>query len=101
MARYAKTSLYSATKFRPGGILDTLEYKGIPFAKGDLLYEIRPQYNYRPDLLASDLYSDPNLWWVFMSRNPAVIEDPIFDFVAGVKIYIPNIDLIRQVVGGA
>lgn len=100
MAGYAKTSLYGATPI-VRGTLDILKGRSLPFRKDDVTYEIAPQYNYRPDLLASDLYNDPNLWWVFKARNPSIIDDPIFDFVAGVKIYIPDGDIIRSVVGGS
>ena len=41
-------------------------------------------------ILAFDLYGDSALWWVFKARNPNAIDDPIFDFQAGMKIYIPN-----------
>jgi len=99
MAVYAKTSLYATTE-QTNRSLGILDYTEIPKISGDVLYEIKSQYNYRPDLLSSDLYDDPNLWWVFKSRNPSVLEDPIFDFVAGVKIYIPTIDTIRSVIGG-
>jgi len=100
MSIYSKTSLYGST-LQENQQLDILNYRKIPELTDDVLYEIRPQYNYRPDLLASDLYDDPNLWWVFKSRNPSVLEDPIFDFVSGVNIYIPTEDTIRAVIGGA
>lgn len=95
---YSKTSLYGSTPV-VSGFLDILRYRPIPFVADDVRYVILSQYNYRPDLLAFDLYEDPELWWVFKSRNPTVIDDPVFDFVAGVEIYIPNINTIRSVVG--
>jgi len=100
MAIYDKESLYGATT-QTNGRLDILNYRPMPKLEDDVTYTIQPQYNYRPDLLASDLYNDPNLWWVFKSRNPSVIDDPIFDFVAGVEIKIPRGDNVRKVVGGA
>ena len=95
---YEKTSLYGTTAFNQTG-LGILNYRKIPNVVSDVPYVIKPQYNYRPDLLASDLYDDPNLWWVFKSRNPNELEDPIFDFVAGVEIKIPTIDVIKRVLG--
>ena len=95
---YKNTSLYGSTEITNNG-LDILQYRQIPVVDTDVPYVIKSQYNYRPDLLASDLYDDPGLWWVFKSRNPNELEDPIFDFVSGVEIRIPNIDTIRQVVG--
>jgi hypothetical protein len=99
MAEYRNTSLYSTT-LQENGALGILDFKRIPKFDTDVEYTILSQYNYRPDLLASDLYDDPELWWVFKARNPTAIDDPIFDFVAGVTIKIPTINTIRSVVGG-
>ena len=56
----------------------------------DIIFEINNIYALRPDKLAYDLYGDSGLWWVFAARNPNVIEDPIFDFQIGKKIYLPK-----------
>lgn len=95
---YKQSSLYGVTPFTTDG-LDILVYRKIPRVPSDALYSIKPAYNFRPDLLASDLYDDPNLWWVFKSRNPEVLEDPIFDFIAGVEIKIPTIETIKSTLG--
>jgi hypothetical protein len=63
------------------------------------LYTIEPQYTNRPDLLAFDLYGDAALWWVFTQRNLNVIQDPIYDFVPGVQIYIPQYSKLRISLG--
>jgi len=99
MAGYSKTSLYGTTGITGRGYLGILNYRPMPANIDDVVYTIQPQYNYRPDLLASDLYNDPNLWWVFKSRNPNVLDDPVFDFVAGITIYIPDVDNIRNIIG--
>jgi hypothetical protein len=65
----------------------------------DILYEIEPQFNYRPDLLAHFLYGSSKLWWVFMQRNMDIIQDPIFDFTAGTMIYVPQRSKLFQVLG--
>jgi hypothetical protein len=49
--------------------------------------------------LAFDLYDNANLWWVFATRNRNVIVDPIWDFVAGIKIYIPKRETINNSLG--
>jgi len=49
--------------------------------------------------LAFDLYGDATLWWVFIQRNLDVLQDPVFDFVAGKKIYIPKNASLRSVLG--
>ena len=89
MAIYSKTSPYYSTPVF-GKFLDVLEYRPITRKPDDLPYVIDQVYEYRPDLLAFDLYGDSALWWVFKARNPNAIDDPIFDFRAGKNIYIPK-----------
>lgn len=48
------------------------------------------KYEHRPDLLALDLYQDSRLWWVFTLYNRNKILDPIYDFVPGLTIRVPN-----------
>jgi hypothetical protein len=63
------------------------------------LYTIEIQYKHRPDLLAFDLYGDAGLWWVFTQRNLDVIQDPIFDFVPGTQIHIPQLSKLKVALG--
>jgi len=98
MAKYNKKSLYGTTP-QNRGVLGILEYRPIPRNESDTQVTLQAQYNYRPDLLASDLYGDPDLWWVFKARNPNIIDDPIFDFVAGIEIKLPPLSLLRSVIG--
>lgn len=98
MATYKPSSPYYATgKF--GNFLDVLEYRSIPRQVSDTIYVIDKIYEYRPDMLANDLYNDPALWWVFAVRNPNALSDPIFDFVAGNSIYIPTQQTINNALG--
>lgn len=86
---YSKSSPYYGTGVF-GNFLDIIEYRPITKHSDDVLYVIDKIYEFRPDLLAYDLYGDSGLWWVFCSRNPNSINDPLFDFRAGVTIYIPK-----------
>lgn len=70
--------------------LNILKIRPVSAATDDILFTITPQYNLRPDLLAFDLYGKSELWWVFIQRNMDILQDPIFDFTAGTKIYIPK-----------
>lgn len=87
---YSKTSPYYSTGLFGGKFLDVMVYTPIDKQSDDVSFTINNIYQYRPDLLAYDLYSDSSLWWVFRARNPNVIDDPIFDFAAGVTIMIPK-----------
>ena len=99
MANYVKTSPYSTTTVTESGELDILKIRPVPADDDDFLYEIEPQYNFRPDLLAFDLYGSPRLWWVFAQRNPDQIEDPIYDFAPGVTIQLPKLSNLKTDLG--
>jgi hypothetical protein len=92
-------SPYANTKINAAGYLDIFVPRPIPVAGDDVIYEIRPAYNRRPDLLAYDLYDQKELWWVFAQRNPDIIKDPIFDFTTGTKIYLPQGSALREKLG--
>lgn len=96
---YSQTSPYYLTPLVNDSYLDLMVNRTFPHNPLDVYWEIAVKYNHRPDLLAYDLYNDSKLWWVFASRNPDIIEDPLADFVVGTKIYIPNIDTLRSSLG--
>lgn len=98
MATYKPTSPWYLTKTNQH-YLGILNIRPVSADVDDFLYTLEPQYTHRPDLLAFDLYGDPNLWWVFTQRNMDVIQDPIFDFVPGIKIYIPKNSSLKTALG--
>jgi hypothetical protein len=98
MSQYNATSPYYTTS-NNSGYLAVINFRNIPSNKDDVLFELPKQYEYRPELLANDIYGDVNLWWVFAVRNKNVIQDPVFDMVAGTKIYIPKQDTLNTVLG--
>lgn len=93
---YASTSPYYLTDVVNGQYLDVMINRPIPGDPTDVYWEITATYNLRPDLLAYDLYKDPKLWWVFAQRNPNKLKDPLFDFLSGVKIYIPKLSVLQN-----
>lgn len=92
-------SPYGITPVVKNQYLDIMKARTIPVAGNDVLYEITASYTYRPDLLAHDLYGDKDLWWVFAQRNLDTLKDPVFDFVAGTKIYLPQASNLRRTLG--
>jgi hypothetical protein len=96
--KYKNTSPYFQTSTY-GSFLDVMINRTITKKADDVLYEIDKVYENRPDLLAGDLYGDGALWWVFASRNPNVLKDPVFDFRSGVQIYIPKKTTLHQDLG--
>lgn len=87
---YSKVSPYFSTNLFGGKFLDLMVARPIDMKIDDISFTINGTYQNRPDLLAFDLYGDSALWWVFRARNPNVLDDPIFDFQAGVTIMIPK-----------
>jgi len=98
MAEYSSTSPYFKTE-KFGQYLDVMTPRRIPRNRDDKIYEIQQVYNNRPDLLAYDLYGDASLWWVFAARNPNTITDPVWDFITGVKIFLPKQSAITESLG--
>jgi hypothetical protein len=89
MAYYSSVSPWANTP-QNNLYLELLVIKPVPAEADDFYYQIENHYTFRPDLLSYDLYGTPKLWWVFVQRNMNVLRDPIFDFVAGQKIFIPK-----------
>ena len=92
-AQYSSTSPYSKTPLF-GKFLDIAQRPSISRSLEDVLFTVNKTYQFRPDLLAFDLYGDQGYWWVFAVRNPNSIRDPVFDMRVGTKIYIPKKDVI-------
>lgn len=100
MATYKQSSPYKATSMDSnGGHLGFYKIRTIPAQSDDATYTIEPQYHQRPDLLAYDMYDNPNLWWVFCQRNLDTMEDPIYDFKSGATIYVPKGGPLKNLLG--
>lgn len=89
MAKYSASSPWYNTE-QNKSYLSIWDPRPVPASDDDFQYTIQSQYNYRPDLLAYDIYGNPKLWWVFTQRNIDIIKDPVYDFRAGVTIYLPK-----------
>ena len=98
MAKYNNTSPWASTPMTQN-YLDNFRIRPVSAEDDDPIYRIEPQYTHRPDLLAFDLYGTPRLWWVFLQRNMDKLQDPIYDFVPGVEIYLPKKESLKLVLG--
>lgn len=97
-ANYSNNSPWFTTPLKQD-YLDLLSIRPVSAEPDDILYAIDAKFAYRPDLLAYALYGDAGLWWVFIQRNLDVLQDPIFDFKPGTKIYLPKGSSLRTVLG--
>lgn len=98
MPVYDSTSAYYTTGYSQF-FLDVMVNRPIPKQTDDQVMIITQTYEYRPDMLALDLYGNSTLWWVFYQRNPNTLTAPPLDFKAGVQIYLPKISTLRSVLG--
>lgn len=95
---YDNSTAYSATNVVEN-YLDIMVNRAIPKYPNDPVFEINATYASRPDLLAYDLYGSSKLWWVFAQRNPNTLVDPLNDFKAGTKIFLPTKQTLVAVLG--
>jgi hypothetical protein len=95
---YSSTSPYFTTNYSQF-FLDVMNYRTFPSESDDLPTIINKTYQYRPDLLAYDLYGTPELWWVFYQRNPNTLTAPPWDFKVGTRIYVPKITTLKNNLG--
>jgi hypothetical protein len=97
-ANYSATSPYFQTGYSQF-FLEVMINRPIPKSADDILFTLNTTYQYRPDLLAFDLYGDSQLWWVFYQRNPNTLTAPPMDFEAGTSIYLPKLETLKTVLG--
>ena len=98
MAQYDATSPYYETGYSQF-FLETMVNRPIPKETDDLTFTINTTYQYRPDLLAFDLYGNAGLWWVFYQRNPNTLQAPPLDFAVGTLIYLPKMTTLKTALG--
>ena len=98
MANYDSTSPYYNTGYTQF-YLSPMVNRPIPKLPDDRQMIINQTYQYRPDMLAFDLYETPSLWWVFYQRNPNTLTKPPLDFVVDTQILLPKITTLKSVLG--
>ena len=98
MAQYDATSPYFLTPYTQF-FLAVMVNRPVPKQSDDIRFTINTTYQYRPDLLAYDLYGTGSLWWVFYQRNPNTLTAPPLDFVTGTEIYLPKSDTLKSNLG--
>jgi len=95
---YDSTSPYFDTGYSQF-FLDVMVNRPIPKEDDDLTFTINTTYQYRPDMLAYDLYQNAALWWVFYQRNPNTLAAPPLDFAVGVQIFLPKMTTLKSALG--
>ena len=78
--------------------LDVLTAPSIILDGNQSPYVLDNKYHLRPDKLSFDLYATSKLWWVFAVCNRDILEDPLWDFKAGITITVPSPESVRRFV---
>lgn len=89
MVIFDDKSLYNKTD-KSNYFLGYYVPNNISYHSTDYYIVIPTKYDLKPGNMANDLYGDPQLLWVFSVYNRDVIQDPLFDFRAGIIIRIPT-----------
>lgn len=100
MATYNKNSFMKNAQNK--AFYTGLNYKNlpqVPASLSDKEFLITKKYANRPDLLASDKFGSPELWWVLVLSNLEIIKDPIVDFKEGTVIRLVTASRAKQIVG--
>jgi len=87
---HKESSQYFDTPLVNNSYLDIARIRPIVSDSTDIEYTVPAKFANRPDLLAFDLYQNPNLWWVFQLLNMDKLIDPAEDLVEGLVIKIPT-----------
>lgn len=98
---YSKASPYYNTEQKNDLIpyLDFMNFRDISADDTDIAMTVNTKFHQRPDLLSNDLYGTPDLWWIFIVRNPNQMSDPIHDLVTGLDLYVPTKQRVLNIVG--
>lgn len=63
---------------------------------GDIVVTLTQEFLQRPDLLSSQYYGTPDLWWVILEFNG--ISDPLFGLKLGQVIRIPAFERVQAAI---
>lgn len=91
LSRYVQGG--TTTVFNQGRRLGWWERKLFTTSSTDIEFTITPKYQYRPDILAYDLYGDSELQWFIMQYNNVI--DLYSDFITGNVITLPTESRLR------
>jgi hypothetical protein len=89
-------SPYGATKVI-GRFMGYYVHRKIPAHRNDVVRSIVSQWVSRPDLMALDIYGDPDLWIAIPTRN--ALEDPCYDLTLGRELVVPPLDHVLACLG--
>lgn len=89
---YKVDDFYYDTPIIDGKFLDFLVRPDFGPADDDLYIIVEKRHEFRPYVLAFDLYNNDKLWWTFTLLNMDTLIDPIRDMREGVVLRVASPD---------
>lgn len=96
--RRSASSRYARVDLRPDGLLPLWRPAVIPVAAEDQTHRIAPGEEGRLDVIAAQYYGDGALFWILAIANK--IRFVQRDAALGVRIRIPALGTVRQLIDG-
>ena len=98
MTAYDRKSYLSNTGYNKF-YLDVAKLPSMVGVTGDTVI-VQPECEHRIDLFSYQQYGSSRLWWVIALANADKINDPVWDFKAGLELLVPRDSvLIEQLAG--
>lgn len=98
LSRYKNTRIYEDSSLGET-YFGTWRAPKIVERRRPIIYKVRPDEKYRPDLVASRVYGNPNLFWAIAIRNAILL--PMKDLTPGLTLLCPHIDDVQAAVASS
>jgi hypothetical protein len=87
---YKRTDFYFQTEIENKTFLGFLNDRDIGFADDDKYIIVQKRHEFRPYVLAFDLYGKDEYAWIFPRMNMDILKDPIRDMIEGIVLRVPT-----------
>ena len=98
MALYSGKSYLRNTNTREF-FLDVTKFPYIDKTDGNYIV-VPPKCENRMDLFSYQQYGSSRLWWIIALANADIIKDPIWDFKAGLMVFVPRDTALLEKLSG-
>jgi hypothetical protein len=88
MTSYDRKSYLNNTSFKKF-YLDVANFPSTANMTGNYIV-VPPECNNRIDLFSYQQYGSSRLWWVIALANADIVKDPIWDFISGLTLLVPD-----------
>lgn len=95
---YSGKSYLRSTGFRKF-FLDVAKLPKINFGSGDMVV-VPPECQHRMDLFSYQQYKSSRYWWIIALANADTIKDTIWDFNAGMTVFVPRDTALLEKLAG-